>query len=39
MESGFEMKESIQKGIDGGSYAPGDPEDGSGCNGRAPDKC
>jgi hypothetical protein len=39
MESGFEMKESVQKGIDDGSYAPDDPDDGSGCNGRAPDKC
>jgi hypothetical protein len=39
MESGFVKKESAQKGIDGGSYAPGDPDDGNRCNRRAPDKC
>jgi hypothetical protein len=39
MESGFEMKGSARQGNDGGSYAPGDPDDGNGCNGRAPDKC
>jgi hypothetical protein len=38
MESGFEMKGSARQGNDGDSYAPGDPDVGNGCNGRAPDK-
>jgi hypothetical protein len=39
MEGGLEIYESRRLKIDGDSYAPDDPDDGNGCNGRAPDRC